>query len=53
MLADLNGDGYLEAVFGSENGLVYAFTIKTVPDRIVRRNQVVYGSFLNRDDENL
>ena len=47
-LADLNDDGYLDIVFGSENGSVYAVSVKTVPDRLVKRNRIVHGSFLDR-----
>lgn len=52
ILADINRDKYLDIVFGSENGSVYALTIKTVPGKIVKANQIAYGSFLNRNNEN-
>jgi len=52
-LADLNKDGYLDIVFGSENGSVYALTVKTAPDRLVRKNRVVLGSFLGREAASL
>jgi outer membrane protein assembly factor BamB len=47
-LADLNNDGFLDIVFGSENGSVYAVSVKTAPDRLVKRNRIVHGSFLDR-----
>jgi len=52
VLGDINSDGFLDVVFGSDNGTVYAFTIKTVPDKIIQQNSIVYGSFLNRKNEN-
>lgn len=51
VLADVNADGYLDVIFGSENGKVTALTLRTVPDRTVRKNEIVYGSFLNRNHE--
>jgi outer membrane protein assembly factor BamB len=51
VLADINNDGFLDVVFGSENHNVYAFTIKTVPDKIIKQNRIVYGTFLNRKNE--
>jgi outer membrane protein assembly factor BamB len=53
VLGDINGDGFLDIVFGSENGNVIAVTVKTVPDRLIRRNSIVYGSFLNRGNEKI
>lgn len=50
ILADVNGDGSLDIIFGSENGNVEVLSIRTVPDRIVRKNQIVLGSFLNRNE---
>ncbi len=48
VLADINNDAFLDVVFGSENGYILAFTIKTVPDKIIKQNKIVYGTFLNR-----
>ena len=52
VLADINNDGFLDVVFGSESGYLFAFTIKTVPDKIIEQNKIVYGTFLNRKNEN-
>ena len=48
MLADINNDKFLEIVFGSENGYILAYTLKTVPGQIIKKNKIVYGTFLNR-----
>lgn len=53
VLGDLNGDGYLDIVFGSENGNITALTVRTVPDKIIKKNSIVYGTFLNRGHEKI
>jgi outer membrane protein assembly factor BamB len=52
VLADINSDGYLDAVLASENGEVTAITIRTVPDRLVRKNRILAGSFPQRGGRN-
>ncbi|MDD5067214.1 MAG: PQQ-binding-like beta-propeller repeat protein [bacterium] len=48
VLADINRDKQLEIIFGSENGSITALSLKTVPDKLISANRIVYGSFLNK-----
>jgi len=47
-IADINNDGDLDLIIASENGKVTALTIKTVPDKLAKRNSIIAGSFTER-----
>jgi len=52
ILGDVNSDGFLDVIFGCENGYLYVYTIKTVPDKIIDKNQIICSSFIDRFYEN-